>query len=201
MKKIKTAIIATMLMAAMNTAAQSYKMDINVNGHTMTATMADNSSSAALRKILEQGTLTVSMHDYGNFEKVGSLGHTLPRNDERITTTPGDIILYQGNQITIYYDVNTWSFTRLGHIDDITQSELKNILGDGNVTVTFSLSNPTGISSVSTEGNVVSSEVFTMDGRKVGTFKGEAKSLLKGNYIIRKKLYNNKVITIKQSVK
>ena len=79
------------------------------------------------------------MQDYGSFEKVGELPETLPRNDEHITTEPGDIILYLGNNITIYYDVNTWDFTKLGHIDNITQDELKSILGDGNVSATFSL--------------------------------------------------------------
>ena len=89
--------------------------------------------------MLENGKLTVEMSDYGDFEKVGSLKTTLPRNDEYITTEPGDLILYQGNSITIYYDVNSWNFTRLGKIDDITQSELKNILGKGNITAVFSL--------------------------------------------------------------
>ena len=63
----------------------------------------------------------------------------MTRNDKNITTMPGDIILYQGNQITIYYDTNTWNFTKLGKIENITQKELKEILGDGDVTVTFSL--------------------------------------------------------------
>ncbi len=60
------------------------------------------------------------------------------KNDEKITTVPGDIILYQGNKITIYYAENTWDFTKLGHINNITQEELKAILGDGNITVTLS---------------------------------------------------------------
>ena len=78
------------------------------------------------------------MSDYGSFEKVGDLPQSLPRNDETITTVPGDIILYQGSKITIYYDENTWDFTKLGHIDNITQEELKAILGGGDVTVTLS---------------------------------------------------------------
>ncbi len=100
---------------------------------------AENTSAEAFMALLESGALTVDMHDYGNFEKVGSLGSNLPRNDERITTEPGDVILYQGNQITIYYDTNTWDFTRLGKIKNLSQDELKDALGDGDVTVTFSL--------------------------------------------------------------
>lgn len=79
------------------------------------------------------------MHDYGNFEKVGSLKKKLPRNDQQITTKSGDLILYQGQEITIYYDTNSWNFTRLGKVQDKTQKELKSILGTGNVQVVFSL--------------------------------------------------------------
>ncbi len=77
------------------------------------------------------------MEDYGGFEKVGPLGTTLTRNDTRITTQPGDVILYQGNQITIYYGTNTWNFTRLAKINDSTDLQAK--LGAGTVQVTFSL--------------------------------------------------------------
>ena len=99
----------------------------------------ENSSAEAFLALLQEGDVTVAMHDYGNFEKVGPLGTSLPTNDESITTRPGDLILYQGNQITIYYDKSTWSFTRLGKVQGLTQAELKEILGDGNVEVTFSL--------------------------------------------------------------
>lgn len=115
------------------------KLQITVGDTVLTATLADNSSAQAFAELLKNGAVTVDMHDYGSFEKVGELPETLPRNDEQITTEPGDIILYLGSNITIYYDVNTWNFTKLGHIDNITQNELKSILGDGNVSVTFSL--------------------------------------------------------------
>lgn len=101
-----------------------------------------NSSAMALIDLLGQGDLTMNLHDYGGFEKVGPLGSSLPRNDEQITTEPGDVILYQGNQITIYYDVNSWSFTRLGKVQGKTQEELKAILGSGSVSVRFSLTAP-----------------------------------------------------------
>lgn len=110
---------------------------LSFNGHTYSATLADNASAAAFAALLEKGPLTISAHDYGNFEKVGSLGTTLPCSDEQITTAPGDIILYQGNQITVYYAPNTWSFTRLGRIDDPSGLELA--LGDGDVELTFQM--------------------------------------------------------------
>ena len=112
----------------------------HVNGKILKILAADNSSASAFLDLLKAGDVTVEMHDYGNFEKVGPLGASLPRNDEAITTEPGDVILYQGNQITIYYDTNSWSFTRLGKVQELGRSELKEILGDNSVSVTFSLS-------------------------------------------------------------
>lgn len=107
--------------------------------HTLTAMLENNSSAVAFYELLKEGSVTISMSDYGSFEKVGSLGKTLPRNDTQITTSAGDIILYQGNQITIYYDKNSWNFTRLGRVDGKTQAELKQILGKGDVTAVFSI--------------------------------------------------------------
>ncbi len=107
--------------------------------HTLSATLVDNSSAAAFYELLKKGALTVKMIDYGNFEKYGPIGASLPRNDTQITTSAGDIILYQGNQITIYYDKNSWNFTRLGKVDGVTQAELKKILGKGDVTAVFEI--------------------------------------------------------------
>lgn len=125
-----------------NAKEQPMKISITINGKDkLSATLSDNSSSKAFYELLKKGEVTVKMHDYGNFEKVGDLPQSLPRNDTQITTRPGDIILYQGDQITIYYDVNSWNFTRLGKIDSITQAELKSILGEGDVTAVFEVKN------------------------------------------------------------
>ena len=115
----------------------SIQITSDSGSHKLTATLADNSSATAFFELLQKEAVTIKMRDYGNFEKVGSLGTSLPRNDTQITTSAGDIILYQGNQITIYYDKNSWNFTRLGKIDDITQAQLKKILGKGDVTAVF----------------------------------------------------------------
>lgn len=108
-------------------------------GSTFTATLVDNSSMQALKEHLANGNITVEMEDYANMEKVGSLGISLPRNDRQTTTGPGDLILYQGHNFVIYYDTNSWNFTRLGKIDNATQAELKAALGKGDVKVTLSL--------------------------------------------------------------
>ena len=113
--------------------------------HTLTATLAANSSATAFYELLKKRAVTVDMHDYGSFEKVGSLGTSLPRNDRQVKTSAGDIMLYQGNQITIFYNGNSWSYTPLGKVvstdstTTITQAELKKILGKGDVTAVFSV--------------------------------------------------------------
>lgn len=115
-------------------------MNIQIGDHIFTATLVDNSTTEKLLEMLSQGPITISMQDYGNMEKVGAFDTSLPRNDESISTEPGDLILYQGKAFVIYYDTNSWNFTRIGKIDDVTQEELKEVLGSGNVTVTLSLS-------------------------------------------------------------
>lgn len=140
------AIFCAILFAQMGFAKEvPMKIKISITSesgsHELTATLSDNSSAEAFYKLLQSGAVAVKMRDYGSFEKVGPLPKTLPRNDKQIATSAGDIILYQGNQITIYYDKNSWNFTRLGKVDGLSQSELKSILGKGDVTATFEILN------------------------------------------------------------
>ena len=115
------------------------KLKIHVNDTTFTATLEENSSAKAFAEFLTQGDMTLDMHDYGSFEKVADLPRSFPRNDKQIDTDAGDIILYQGNTITIYYDKNSWNFTRLARIDNVNKKRLQQILGKGNVKATFSV--------------------------------------------------------------
>ena len=112
---------------------------IEANGEKFYATLEDNSSAKALIEKLSSKSITVDMNDYGNYEKVGTLPFELPRNDRQITTEPGDVILYEGNQITLYYDENTWNFTKLAKIGNVTKEKLFSALGDGDVSVKFYL--------------------------------------------------------------
>lgn len=114
-------------------------MKIAAGDTTFTATLANNSSAEALKELLAEGPLTINMNDYAGMEKVGPIGTDLPRNDEQISTGAGDIILYQGNSLVIYYDTNSWNLTRIGKIEGVTGEELLEAFGDGDVTVTFSL--------------------------------------------------------------
>lgn len=114
---------------------------LTANGKSFTATLVENSSTEALKARLSQGNISIQMNDYGDMEKVGSLGFSLPRNDQQTTTDPGDLILYQGNSFVIYYDINSWNFTRLGKIDGVsTREQVLDLLdGKGEVTITLSL--------------------------------------------------------------
>lgn len=114
-------------------------MNLQIGDEILTATLVENSSTAALKELLAEGPISINMQDYGNMEKVGGIGTNLPTNDEQITTEPGDLILFQGSAFVIYYAPNSWNFTRLGKIDNVTQEELRPVLGSGNVTVTLSL--------------------------------------------------------------
>ena len=152
MKKLFSILIVAVLLITTACAADanrttkgvlSMKLNIQIdNGtskHTLTATLYDNSSSKALIELLQKTPVTIDMHDFSNFEKVGDLPVTLPRNDTPTDTDAGDIILYLGKSFVIYYDKNSWNFTPLGKVDDVTKTELKKILGKGNVIAVLSV--------------------------------------------------------------
>ena len=112
---------------------------IDVNGNKLTAALADSTAAKELAEKLKADPITVTLNEYGGFEKVGKLPWSLTRTDASTETEPCDIMLYQGNQMTIFYNSNSWSYTKLGHIENTTQEELKALFGEGDVTVTLSL--------------------------------------------------------------
>lgn len=114
------------------------KLFLKIGDHVLETDLIDHASTQALLDLLSDHDLTITMQDYGSFEKVGEIGTTLPSSDEFITTKAGDLILYEGNKFVIYYDVNSWNFTKLGEVKNSSPSELKAILGEGDVTVTLS---------------------------------------------------------------
>ncbi len=116
-------------------------INMEINGTVLNVELYNNSSAEAVRELLRKGPITISMKDYAHMEKFGSFGIQLPRNDQYITTEVGDVILSDGNLLVIYYAPNTWNFTRLGKVRNITASELRQVLGKNNITVTLSLNN------------------------------------------------------------
>ena len=113
------------------------KMTLQIGNNTFTATLENNDAVDTLVDMMREAPVVIQMSDYSGFEKVGSLGTNLPTNNKQTTTQSGDIVLYTGNQIVIFYGSNSWSYTRLGRIDDLSGWE--DALGSGDVTVTFSL--------------------------------------------------------------
>ena len=112
------------------------EMTVRINDTVVSVEWEDNESVAALRELMaEEGVLVISMSMYGGFEQVGSLGTDLPRADEQTTTQAGDIVLYAGDQIVVFYGSNSWAYTRLGRITDQTASQMKALLGNGDVTL------------------------------------------------------------------
>lgn len=99
----------------------------------------DNESVEALKELIGDSDLNIQMSMYGGFEQVGSIGQSLPRNDAQTTTKAGDIVLYSGNQMVVFYGSNSWAYTRLGHISDKNEDELAELLGNGDVTITIEM--------------------------------------------------------------
>ncbi len=160
-------VLALLISSSFAMKSQTNKLILTIGSRMLTATLVDNTSAEALKDLLSDGPITINMNDYGNFEKVGELPQSLPRNDEDITTVPGDLILYLGRNFVIYYDTNHWDFTRLGKIDNISQKELKEILGTGKVEVSLSLPEQSGITSVSVDNEQPKKVIYDLSGRKV----------------------------------
>ena len=112
---------------------------IKVNDEVLIMKLEQNSATRELVEKLEKGNISINAHEYGNFEQVGSLGFSLPKSDTQIKTKSGDVMLYEGNQITFFYGSNSWNYTKLGEIINKSESELKDILGSKDVTLILSI--------------------------------------------------------------
>ncbi|MBQ3385472.1 MAG: hypothetical protein IJG59_09740 [Erysipelotrichaceae bacterium] len=114
-------------------------MKLYIDEQEMNVAWEDNQSVKALTQLASEKELRISTSMYGGFEQVGSIGQSLPRNDVQTETGPGDIVLYSGNQIVVFYGSNSWSYTRLGHILDKNEQELAELLSKDNVTLTITV--------------------------------------------------------------
>lgn len=117
---------------------EEYRLKMMIGNTEVQVEWEENESVKALGELVEEEPLTISMSMYGGFEQVGSLGKSLPRNDEQTATQACDIVLYSGDQIVVFYGSNSWAYTRLGHITDKTVAEMTELLGNGDVTITLS---------------------------------------------------------------
>ena len=162
------------------------KMYITIDGQTQSVTLVDNDATRELVAALQDASITVTLND-NNFEIWGSLGRSLATNNEQMTAQPGDIVLYNGSNICIFYDSNSWSYTRLGTIDGLSDSELRTFLkaGENNTTVTLSLAKPTGINTVKSE-KLKDKSCYTLQGT-LAQARHKGIIIQNGKKIIRKK--------------
>lgn len=117
------------------------KLNITIGDESRTVVLVDNVGTRALMQALQAGSITFAAHDYGDFEIVGALGQSLPTDDHKTTTSAGDMMLYNGNNICIFYGSNTWSYTRIGRLENMSADEVRRFVraGEGQVDVTLSM--------------------------------------------------------------
>lgn len=166
--------------------SQNNKINIAIDGHSMSATLVDNNATKALVEKLVVGPVTIMMSNYGGFEKVGALPWSLPSSDTQITTKPGDIMLYTSSSIVIFYGQNTWAYTPLGVLETTNSSEISKFVGNGSKQVTISLDSSAGIAVRAIDKNT-SDKVFSLEGKEVSK-----RPLSPGLYIV-----NNKKVKVK----
>lgn len=124
----------------MNEKNENTNLTLSVDGTPLRVKWENNSSVSALKELAADGNLTIKAHQYGGFEQVGSLPQRIESNDVHMTAEPGDIMLYSSNSVVVYYGTNTWSYTKLGHIENLSEAQLQELLSGETVTFTFSLS-------------------------------------------------------------
>ncbi|MCH5230137.1 MAG: hypothetical protein J1F12_09135 [Muribaculaceae bacterium] len=157
------------------------KLYLTANGITKTATLVHNDATADLISLLENGPITLSMTENGGFEKVGNLPQSLPTSDVRQTAQSGDIMLYVGNVLCIFYGSNTWAYTKLGNLDNMSSSEIREFLSGNPVNVSLSLEEIADVKQVK-NSNVKEEKVYDLKGNLI-----IERPLLAGVYIINGK--------------
>jgi len=143
------------------------KMYITIGEQTQPVTLVDNAATQELVSKLQQGAVNVTLSSSGDFEIWGALGFSLPTSNEQINAQPGDVILYSGSNICIFYGTNSWSYTRLGKIDGLSKNQLRTFLkaDESNISVTLSLNNTTGINNA--RSNAESGVYYSLNGQRV----------------------------------
>ena len=120
-------------------AGQEQDMKLMIGDTQVEVAWEDNDSVKELKALVSGGPLTIDMSMYGGFEQVGPIGSSLASSDVQTVTEPGDIVLYSGSQIVIFYGSNSWAYTKLGKVTDRTAEEMTTLLGNGDVEITLSM--------------------------------------------------------------
>lgn len=173
-------IIFLILMTSISSNSQT-KLFLTANGVTKSATLVDNKATTELISLLKEGPISLTMTENGGFEKVGNLPQSLPTSDVRQTAHSGDIMLYVGNVLCIFYGSNTWAYTKLGTLDNMTSSEIKQFLSGNPVTVSLSLDDKATVKQVKVS-DFTKEEVYDLQGKLI-----TGRPLIAGIYIINGK--------------
>lgn len=171
MKHIISIVLLQIL--PLNMSAQN-QMNMTIGSTTVTVNLENNSATEALVNHLREGNVTVNTSRYGGFEQVGSLPWSLPTSNSQITTQPGDVILYNGNQLVVFFGSNSWSYTRLGRIEGLSNSQLNALLNVASCNVVLSLSNTTDIKVIKEDVTLdLSQPMYNLPGQRVdASFSG-----------------------------
>ena len=121
------------------TDAENMELIMKIDGTEVSVAWENNESVDAIRELAASGGLEINMSMYGGFEQVGPIGQSIPSSDEQTTTEAGDIVLYSGNQVVVFYGSNSWAYTKLGRITGKTEQELAEMLGKNNVVLSFEI--------------------------------------------------------------
>lgn len=146
------------------------KIYVTIDGQTQSMTLADTQAAQELVARLQNGPLTISLNTNDDFEIWGPLGFSLTTSNRQMTAQAGDMVLYSGSNICLFADTNSWSYTPLGHFDNITGKDLRTFLkiGESNISVTLSLTNTTAIKNVSTDATTArKDDIYSLNGQKV----------------------------------
>ena len=173
-------IIFLILMTSISSNSQT-KLFLTANGVTKSATLVDNKATTELISLLKEGPISLTMTENGGFEKVGNLPQSLPTSDVRQTAHSGDIMLYVGNVLCIFFGSNTWAYTKLGTLDNMTSSEIKQFLSGNPVTVSLSLDDKATVKQVKVS-DFTKEEVYDLQGKLI-----TGRPLIAGIYIINGK--------------
>ena len=118
---------------------KTFELQMTIGNTPVSVDWEDNEAVEALKDLCRNQPLTIQMSMYGGFEQVGSIGTALPHNDVQTTTSAGDIVLYSGDQMVVFYGFNSWAYTRLGHITDKSAEDMADLLSNGDTVITISL--------------------------------------------------------------
>lgn len=143
-------------------------ISITIGGQAQTIALADNAAAQALVAKLQKGSVTLSLNTNGDFEIWGALGFSLPTSNEYINGQPGDVVLYGGSNICIFYGENSYTYTRLGRIEGLTASQLKTFLKGGQSNISVTLSLPSGTTAIHRVGTTAKDDAYySLNGQKV----------------------------------